>query len=198
MTQKYLLVSIFALFALGNVNGHAESAKSGELGFGYGVGTSNEIGDLISDVLISSFGTTAENHKYSGAAYLNYSYRANSNLLVGAEVAFERIRKDIFRSNTNEGKQNDNAYTVAATAKYIYKENAKFRMYSGAAVGYTNIRREFNPRAESNLNKASESDSNFGFQITGIGFRFGSKLALDAELGFGYKGILNVGLSYQL
>jgi hypothetical protein len=43
----------------------------------------------------------------------------------------------------------------------------------------------------------TETSSNLAFQVTPIGMRIGRKLGGFAELGFGYKGIMNFGLSYR-
>ncbi|MCK4288204.1 MAG: hypothetical protein KAW86_03280, partial [Bacteroidales bacterium] len=39
--------------------------------------------------------------------------------------------------------------------------------------------------------------NHFNFQITAVGVRLGKSLGGFMELGFGYKGLLNFGLSYQ-
>jgi hypothetical protein len=55
-------------------------------------------------------------------------------------------------------------------------------MYSGIGLAYFT---------------SDEYDTNFSFQATALGFRVGKKLAAFAELGFGYKGIAQIGASYQ-
>jgi hypothetical protein len=55
-------------------------------------------------------------------------------------------------------------------------------MYSGIGLAYFTT---------------GEYDTNFSFQGTALGFRVGKKLAAYAELGFGYKGIAQIGASYQ-
>ena len=71
-------------------------------------------------------------------------------------------------------------------------------MYSGLGVGYTTTQLKFRP-AENSLSKASKENSGlFSFHVTTLGFRFGKKAAITGELGFGYKGIANIGFSYQL
>ena len=55
-------------------------------------------------------------------------------------------------------------------------------MYSGIGLAYVST---------------DEFNNNFSFQATALGFRVGKKLAAFAELGFGYKGIAQIGASYQ-
>jgi hypothetical protein len=37
----------------------------------------------------------------------------------------------------------------------------------------------------------------FGYHLTAFGFQCGKKGAVIAELGFGYKGVLNIGFNYK-
>tara|TARA_R110002050_G_scaffold56512_3_gene127088 strand:- start:40298 stop:40468 length:171 start_codon:yes stop_codon:yes gene_type:complete len=44
---------------------------------------------------------------------------------------------------------------------------------------------------------ADHYKTNFNFQLSALGFRIGKTVAAFAELGFGYKGIIIVGASFQ-
>lgn len=180
---------------------HSQEAKTNELTLGYGIASISTILDAYENVFVSAFtggSHRAENYTYSGASYISYSHTLKDNFSIGAEVAYERISKDIFTSSTKNGRQIDNNFTVAAHAKYSYIANPKFRMYSGLGAGYTTTQAKFTP-AKGSLYKADKENSGFfNFHVTALGFRFGKKAAIIGELGFGYKGIANIGFSYQL
>ncbi|MFT6797792.1 MAG: hypothetical protein ACJART_002946, partial [Maribacter sp.] len=72
--------------------------------------------------------------------------------------------------------------TIAIETDYRYISKPSFQMYSGIGLAYFTT---------------GEYDTNFSFQGTALGFRVGKKLAAYAELGFGYKGIAQIGASYQ-
>ena len=75
-------------------------------------------------------------------------------------------------------------YTLAIESDYRYISKNSFQMYSGLGLGLliTNGEEDFSP---------------ITFNITALGFRVGRTIAAFAELGFGYKGIVNIGASYQ-
>ena len=192
--RTQILKSLLTLFIVSTFfYSHAQEQGTKELTLGYGTVTTNEILDVIlNDFLLS--GLTGglyktKNHTYSGASYVNFSYAIKNNFLIGAEVVYQRISKDIYLVNDKDGRQVDNSFTIGANAKYSYISNPKFRMYSGLAAGYNTIQANFDPEKG---NKGA-----FGYHLTAFGFRYGKKAAVIAELGFGYKGILNVGFNYK-
>ena len=110
---------------------------------------------------------------------------------------YQRISKDIYLVNDKDGRQVDNSFTIVANAKYSYISNPKFRMYSGLAAGYNTIQANFDPEKGSTSKATKGNKGAFGYHLTAFGFRYGKKAAVIAELGFGYKGILNVGFNYK-
>ena len=199
MKNQIGIFSIIALLTLSSYGVQAQTEKTSELGIGYGIITSNAIGNLLGDFVVgATTGAKSENHQYAGASFINYNYAIKDNFTVGGELAYERITKDIKRGGVKDGKQTDNAFTIAATSKYSYIAKPKFRMYSGIGLGYTTIQGKFEPVKGSSSKATKGNDGQFGYHVTGLGFRFGNKVAFNAELGFGYKGIFNFGLNYQL
>ena len=200
--RTQILKSLLTLFIVSTFfYSHAQEQGTKELTLGYGTVTTNEILDVIlNDFLLS--GLTGglyktKNHTYSGASYVNFSYAIKNNFLIGAEVVYQRISKDIYLVNDKDGRQVDNSFTIGANAKYSYISNPKFRMYSGLAAGYNTIQANFDPEKGSTSKATKGNKGAFGYNLTAFGFRYGKKAAVIAELGFGYKGILNVGFNYK-
>ena len=201
--RTQILKSLLTLFIVSTFfYSHAQEQGTKELTLGYGTVTTNEILDVIlNDFLLS--GLTGglyktKNHTYSGASYVNFSYAIKNNFLIGAEVVYQRISKDIYLVNDKDGRQVDNSFTIGANAKYSYISNPKFRMYSGLAAGYNTIQANFDPEKGSTSKATKGNKGAFGYHLTAFGFRYGKKAAVVAELGFGYKGIINIGFNYQL
>jgi len=70
-------------------------------------------------------------------------------------------------------------------------------MYSGLGLAYTYGTLKYDsstPQEESSTDNISLPN----FHLTGVGLRVGKSFGGFAEFGFGYKGIVNMGLSYQL
>ncbi|MFT7073036.1 MAG: hypothetical protein ACJAX3_002028, partial [Patiriisocius sp.] len=72
--------------------------------------------------------------------------------------------------------------TFALETDYRYVSKPSFQMYSGVGLAYFT---------------SDEYNTNLSFQVNALGFRVGKKLAAYAELGFGYRGMINVGASLQ-
>jgi hypothetical protein len=181
-------------------NGFSQEKNTQELTLGYGSVTTNEIQNFLSEfsLILVTVGTlTSDNQKYSGASYINYSYAIEDNFMIGLEAAYERITKNNFVGKTKIAEQTDNALSIGASARYSYISNPKFRMYSGLAAGYITVQAKSEPVKGSGYKAEKGNTGQFGYHLTGFGFRYGKKAAVVAELGFGYKGILNVGFNYR-
>jgi len=201
--RTQILKPLLALFIVSTFfYSHAQEQGTKELTLGYGVASTNAIVDVLAnDFILPAFTGglhETKNQTYSGASYINFSYAIKNDFLIGAEVVYERISKDIYSGNTNDGRQIDNSFTIGANAKYSYISNPKFRMYSGLAGGYNTIQANFDPEKGSTSKATKGNKGAFGYHLTAFGFRYGKKAAVVAELGFGYKGIINIGFNYQL
>ena len=200
--RTQILKSLLTLFIVSTFfYSHAQEQGTKELTLGYGVASTNAIVDVLAnDFILPAFtggNYKTKNQTYSGASYINFSYAIKNDFLIGAEVVYERISKDIYSGTTNDGRQIDNSFTIGANAKYSYISNSKFRMYSGLAGGYNTIQANFDPEKGSTSKATKGNKGAFGYHLTAFGFRYGKKAAVIAELGFGYKGILNVGFNYK-
>lgn len=200
MKTQILKPFLILLFASTFFNGFSQEKNTQELTLGYGSATSNELQDFFSEftLIIVTGGTlTSRNQKYSGASYINYSYAIKDNFMIGLEAAYERITKDTYVSKTKVADQTNNALSMGASARYNYISNPKFRMYFGLAAGYITVQAKSEPVKGSGYKAEKGNTGQFGYHITGLGFRYGKKAAVIGELGFGYKGILNIGFNYQ-
>ncbi len=84
--------------------------------------------------------------------------------------------------------------TVAAELTWVLFSKNSFQAYEGVAAGvsYYNERDSYADKTTSLL-----SGYKFNGQLTLAGIRFGRALGGFVELGFGYKGLINGGISYQ-
>ena len=83
-------------------------------------------------------------------------------------------------------------FTVGVGTDYRYISRNIFQMYSGVSVAYTSE----NVKSSGSYN-SPDTNGFVNYQFNVLGFRVGKKFAGFAELGYGYKGIINAGVSYQ-
>lgn len=192
--KKRLLLSIFAslCFILAS---QAQEKGSSDLSVNIGFATSTELSNLFTDILVS--GLTGNQIKTgdikAGPTFgVTYRYAIANRWMVQADGFYQKMSQDIYVNNTKEGKANYTYITVGLGTDYRYISNNFFQMYSGVAVGYTseNIK-------NSGAQNSADGDGFINYQVNALGFRVGKKFAAFAELGFGYKGIINTGVSYQ-
>lgn len=74
----------------------------------------------------------------------------------------------------------------------------KVQLYSGLGIGYTFGSESLNPAVDSGKTTSTGTINSFAWQVNVIGIRVGKAIAGFAEFGYGYKGIVNIGLSIQL
>jgi hypothetical protein len=192
--KKRLLLSIFASLSF-ILASQAQEKGSSDLSVNIGFATSTELSNLFTDILVSGF--TGNQIKTgdikAGPTFgVTYRYAIANRWMVQADGFYQKMSQDIYVNNTKEGKANYTYITVGLGTDYRYISNNFFQMYSGVAVGYTseNIK-------NSGAQNSADGDGFINYQVNALGFRVGKKFAAFAELGFGYKGIINTGVSYQ-
>ena len=93
-------------------------------------------------------------------------------------------------------------YTVAVEARFVYLDRRFIRLYGLAGTG-PNIYRQVSSSSQRTggvfnaSGRSEEIELGTAYQITPIGIRCGTRIAGFAEVGFGYKGALNVGASVR-
>lgn len=173
--------------------------KKHDLSLSYGIVTTDQVVDIFETILTAafSFGNyTKTNLEYTGAKFITYKYGVNKRLKAGATFGIDGVKGDLLNANTEEifGTFSTNHYTIAAEADLRYINTNWFEMYSGLGLGYTFTRQY----GEDNTGVSDITNSrHVAFQLNLAGFRFGKNFGAYMETGFGYKGILNFGLSYR-
>ncbi len=179
---------------------NAQEQGTSQISVGYGVLSSNLIIDALTEIITypASLGTiTYDNESSTGSIFLTYKYAAQDRWMIGGTFVYESLKKDVIVAGVNSGEQKNNSYTIAFETDYRYISSSLFQMYSGAGIGYTFSDEEFTSSSNAN-NNISDNGGNVNFQITALGIRLGDDIAFFAEGGFGYKGIINAGISFQL
>jgi len=165
---------------------------------GYGVITIDEELAIIESV-ISSVITVGnynlENQQMSGAFVFTYNYALSKIVHLGGAFVYENITEDVMVSKEKKGEFKRDFYTIAAEGRFSYLNASFFQMYSGVGAGVTFNTDKF---ISTDGSENSDSQTHFNFQINLLGLRVGNAFGAYAELGYGYKGIVNAGISVRL
>jgi hypothetical protein len=190
MEKKILLCVVTAFLFVSAVN--AQSKKS-EIDLGIGVWSTNQMVGTMSDMIISGLtNVKMEDGSYIGVLHLGYKYSLSDRFALGPVFAYDRGTSDAMVNNAKAGKFTSNYYTLALEADYKYINRDKFKFYSLLGFGGSMLDQKYK---EDGTNKEEgQNQTFFNFQVTPVGLKFGGSFGIFTELGFGYKGIVNVGL----
>lgn len=206
MKKTKIIIGLFALsFMVNSIQ--AQESGTGEIAFGYGVVSTNEMGVVFVDIL-TTFGTEIigigsygrENYKQVGPTRFSLKLTPHNRFTIGGALLYEHMQSDMTINDNIYGNQRLTFYTVALEFDYRYVSKEAFQMYFTLGAGATVMHEKFLPsESHSELEYFNELyDPYPNFHINLLGFRFGRKAAVFAELGLGYKGIANVGFSFQM
>lgn len=163
-----------ALLVLVLLSGGAFAQKGkGEIALGYGYYSS-----------FTLYNGTPFNTS-TGTPSISLRYYINNAVTAGLSVGFE--------NNSSYGSFL--TFAPEFTFRYMDTRNTRVRvrLYGAAAYGLT----VFNDNQVAPGHVDNTGPKLWGFQGTPIGIRVGRKLAGFLEVGYGYKGLINGGLSYR-
>ncbi|MFD2552507.1 hypothetical protein ACFSQP_11860 [Bizionia sediminis] len=185
---------VFLLASLLSVATFSQEKGTNDLSVAVGFGTSNEFLDILETIVTAPFGLASyANETSTPAIMVTYKRALENNWFVYADGSFESNKGDLILNNTKVGESKRTYLTIGVGTEYHYIANTWFQMYSGGALALSTASSE-NTSPE---NTQKDNTTYLNFQINALGFRFGKALAAVVELGVGYKGFANVGLSYQ-
>lgn len=148
----------------------------------------------------------ARNQKFSGIAGVGYNFFVHPRISIGLDFGYGYGSADMYMGENSEtGPTGEPKYVCRATVMsysghlsgaFTYWQQGPMECSGALYVGVSYM-------DESVVN--AESDElvpndhlNFSFHITAVKFRYGDMVGGFAELGFGYRGLLNVGLSIKI
>lgn len=160
-----------------------------EISVGYGAPSIYGISNDLGTGLVS---TITKDGSPNSIGALNVSalvYNKNEKWRYGLDFVSEFFSV----SDTNYSKKS--TISIMPRVDYFWSgEGKKLKLYSGVSAGIylDNAMIKNSAEQEEKLN-----DSTFGFNITPIGLRYGSALAVFVEPNIGVKGIGQAGISYR-
>ncbi len=151
----------------------------------FGVGTDShpyvqQTGSLI------NFSWGEPEFESNGTYQIEIMYKTKSKrIAVGILFVFDDVKQNYFIVSTTR------ITSFMPAINYIYLLRRKSQLYSEVALGPA-----FSKYTLTGEQKSVHT-TDLGFQFTPFGYRFGKKIAGFVEVGYGYKGLLQLGISGQ-
>lgn len=191
---------LFLLSILFITNLAAQDIYHSKLSIGVGLFTLQEIDDVASNISIDGTSVPSINlneSQYSPVYYIEFGgYLLDGLLNISASGGYSKFTENyvVTLNNTSDQTTIDNNYysLMLGTHFYYLKTIHLVELYSGGYVGaYVN-------RASQDLKGAQIREaSEFAYHMTALGIRFGKGIGVHVEAGYGFRGLVNFGLSAQ-
>lgn len=191
------IITLALLFLLISTIASGQGKGTYDLGAGIGYYSSNDFWDDTSNLVVTgtSAGHTAfKNASMTPVIYLSFKNAIKDKWLLYADGIYQRSKEDVLVNDVKVGDVSTDYITFGLGTEYHYIVKDWFQMYSGASVGYTLQYSDFTGSSD---DFEKSNDGYFNFHVNALGFRAGKALAATLEIGVGYKGVANLGVSYQ-
>ena len=202
-----LLLMSSAAFAQKNMVRDVDYFPRSEIYLQYGTPSLMELTTILSPNFHDEV-TNGEtrNHKFSGIAAIGYNFFVHPRVSIGLDFGYGYGSSDMYISDVDEfGPAGDPQYMCKAvvmnyschlSGAFTYWQQGPMEcsgaLYLGVNYMDESVRDAVSDELEPN------DHLNFSFHITAVKFRYGDMVGGFAELGFGYRGLLNVGLSIKI
>ncbi len=186
-TYVYLMTFIFAFPLLGI----AQSNRN-EIQASFGPMTREHVVlDIFENTGRSIVREPLKKITFSKSYSVTYRYQTNNRLTIGfnTSIASGSSIKSYWFESRNAYTHKSFILSFEAKFKYLSRPNIEL-YYFGGAGGFV-VR-------EKKLNQLYNSYTTYAYptlQVTPIGVRIGKTIGVFTEIGYGYKGVINLGLS---
>lgn len=190
--MKNLLLKITFLILL-SCNSYCQDEGKSEIGISAGILPTE---DVINETLVRFVDLFFPSHRQvrvdNVSVFGSYKYFVSEKIAVGATVGYNSRAKPFNYENWNRRNEGIKVLTIAGEGSFYYLKRRNVGLYALGGMGCFIV-------TSGNYNNYSNYN-NFGLtlQLTPLGIRFGRKLGGFAEIGYGYKGLVNMGISLKL
>lgn len=188
--MRYAFLTI-GLFGLTNLAASAQGENKNKISVSYGVGAMPEFRDFA--ITLGSL-TDVQYTEQTGTFSVQYLRFLNKRFGVGGTLAYEHFggKGNMLFDKKNSKKFSEHNIALMPTVSAYWYRNRIVGIYSQAAIGTCIISRQRLDEAE-----AEKNELELAFQLSAAGIDVGNEhIRFFTEVGFGYQGIVNFGLSY--
>jgi hypothetical protein len=199
VVSKVLILLVIVLSSNAQVKEKKMLLKN-EFYAAYGGGSIQEIGSAFEDIFMQILTFTEGDSKLigpTGPIIIGYKRVFWDHLGLGILASYTSI-------NSEYRKHSDNTLIYSLKNKFItvmgrmdvyYVTNEWVQMYSGGSFGAVNCKGTLN--VTSSPPEQDNNETTPAYQINVFSLRVGKNFGGFLELGFGYNGIINGGISYK-
>lgn len=201
--KRLLLIFAFAILSLGVFSqDYYRSYDHHDIMIGYGLFIPDQFKSVSSSMLNDLYPAgryVRDNYSSIGTVFITYRHIFRNELLLwGITAGMSNSTSEIYNVGQYKGELKRQFYTVAIEWEYRYVNQGPVQVYSGLGLGFTYGTETLTPPPDLSATSSTGDISNIAYQINAVGVRLGKKYAGFVELGYGYKGVINVGFSIQL
>lgn len=215
MKVKFI-VSAIGLLSLISMTGYAQKNRvrdieyfpRSEIYLQYGTPSVVELTTILnSEYRSEGYDGDSRNHKFSGIAAIGYSFFVHPRVSVGIDFGYGYGSADMYITDSERMPLEEpvfvcrstiNSYTAHLSASYIYWQQGPMECSGALYVGVDWMDESIVQGNEAYFIPEANDRLRFSYHITAVKFRYGETFGGFAELGFGYRGLLNVGLSIKI
>jgi len=180
-----------------------EDVRHHEIYAGVGLLNTNQMFSMVGDLFatIFTFGQLVEPDKYwILTPSVGYRYWFNKRVGIGAHLAFDKNSVKalyINPSGANEWRIHNRFFcTFAMDFNWNYMNKSACQLYGNVGMGVSIV--SFSNNKTTNSEARLKQIPFFNMHVSPFGVRIGKTFAGFAEVGWGYKGFINAGLSIKL
>ena len=151
----------------------------------------------------TTFEVNSRNHLYFGAAQFGYNFCITPAFSVGVNAGISYARAELwYRDNENitewtkACRSGMTTITAVVCAYYTWYQEDKLELSSGAHLGYAYQKEVVDQKAPQNEHNGGVHHK-FAYHLTAIKVRYGNIVGGFAELGFGYRALVSLGMSVK-
>lgn len=195
--KTLLLLSLSLGLLLSNLNAQEVNQSKNEVRLGYGALTGPEMANALFSIWpaigIQIFKDTITDYRCSfyGVVSLEYSRRIKPWLNIGITATVNPISTLINSKSGFEFSYNYYLFTLMPRVDFYYINRGIFSMYSGIQVGASMIL--WQDRTGSSV--TNDAGMSAAFHLNAFGMRVGKEIGVFMEWGYGFRGVVNFGVS---
>jgi len=196
--KKIFITSAISLLI--STAGHAQDSYRHDIQLSAGLWASEQavLEGYINLFTVFFLRKTVTPYERSNGLYGSYRYRITRRISAGlsAGMTLLNTEESLFGLSGTTGDYRYVSALLAAEGQFHYIDRPEWSFYgiAGAGLGSTHER---NSRTTTGTVE-KERYPLVTIQVTPLGVRYGKTAGVFAELGYGYKGILNAGMSIRL
>jgi hypothetical protein len=196
--KKFLLLLIMLQVS----NSFAQNQKGTiEINSSYGFISAPRVSNYASNIL-GSVGTLGNydvcDHENSGPVSVHPKYYISDRIKLGLNITFEQEKEKTMDNGLSTGKVKSSYYCFMPSVTYNYWQRDNCEVYGCVSLGAGIENSTFSPVSKETYSEKLENSIKFACQFSALGIRYGKKVGIFMELGYGYNGIFQAGISYNL